>query len=183
MLTPRRVLLLASMFLVLFAVGPLSAQPQPLVTFFDLTDVVTATGQGTAGPLSGEQISFSLSPPFPAALLNGFELRIVDGSCTSGPCSLSDLLSLDLGNFLFLSDAETPLSILSECPPSLCIPETGGLQDVTRFFFAGTGAPTSGLIFFQSDVERTVPAPATLVLLGTGLAGLAGITWRRQRRT
>jgi PEP-CTERM motif-containing protein len=38
-------------------------------------------------------------------------------------------------------------------------------------------------IFVTSDVDAAVPAPATLLLFGTGLTALVGVTWRRHRRT
>jgi hypothetical protein len=53
-----------------------------------------------------------------------------------------------------------------------------------NFVFAGTFAIGENVIYsFQvrSDVAD-VPGPATLLLLGSGLAALAGATWRRRRR-
>jgi len=53
-----------------------------------------------------------------------------------------------------------------------------------NFVFAGTFSIGENLVYsFQvrSDVAD-VPGPATLLLLGSGLAALAGATWRRHRR-
>src|SRR5215467_5217484 len=184
----RPCLLVVSLCLVLAWVAPVSAQPQPLVTFHDLTDVVTATGSGTQMPVPGPETAqfmlFSIPPG-----LKTFGLDITEGGCISGICPRSDLLRWDGFFFDFSSDSELPGPSEGDalCNPSHCVPETGGVQDVTAFFFDQSlpGAPTSGLIFFQSDLEVTVPAPATLLLLGLGLLTLRRIqppTERQQKR-
>jgi hypothetical protein len=67
--------------------------------------------------------------------------------------------------------------------PAFSAIENGTTQFVGSYlneYFAG---PQTVKILVLSDVDATVPAPATLLLLGAGLTGLAGVTWRRHRRT
>ena len=186
----RPCLLLLTLSLVLAWVAPVSAGgfALPIVTIDDLTDVVTATGNGTA-QVSGESVVFHSN--IPLAGIPGFHLEtlfITEGGCLSGSCPVSDRLATldDEGvNIGFASDVDSSPFPNANCTPFNCVAETGGLQDVTAFFFFQTvpGAPSSGVIFFESDVEARVPAPATLLLLGCGLVRLGGLRWRRGRRT
>ena len=182
----RPCLLFLALCLVLAWVAPVSAggSLSPLVIFHDLTDEVTATGTGTAS-VSGELVVFTLNPLLPS--LPGFHLEtlfITEGGCLSGSCPVSDRLATldDEGvNIGFASDVDSSPFPNANCTPFNCVAETGGLQDVTAFFFFQTvpGAPSSGVIFFESDVEARVPAPATLLLLGLGLLALRRIWHRR----
>jgi hypothetical protein len=101
----------------------------------------------------------------------------------------------------FTSDGEVPLPTPSDvsppgtglCPqngtsPESCIVsilETGAPQEISELFFNSDGATRIPLfsVLVQSDIEASVPEPSTLLLFGSGLAGLAAITWKRSLRT
>jgi len=98
------------------------------------------------------------------------------------------------GTLLFRNPLGVSLPGTGSCPqdgtaPESCIvpiQETGGVQDISALFLNSDGTPFGGgagplfNVFVQSDVEP-VPEPSTLLLLGSGLAGLAAWRWHKAR--
>jgi hypothetical protein len=101
--------------------------------------------------------------------------------------TLSDrlLVTITQGNpFIDVKFASDPANITAPAgiSPILSLVEDGTFQTlITTAFPAGF----ENYVFqVRSDFgdRSDVPEPATLVLLGSGLAGLAGIAWRRRRQ-
>ncbi|MEJ7577756.1 MAG: PEP-CTERM sorting domain-containing protein [Pyrinomonadaceae bacterium] len=59
-------------------------------------------------------------------------------------------------------------------------------QQITRVVISGTSSvndPDAQNNFAVGQVAVAIPEPATMLLLGTGLAGIAGTRWRKRRHT
>ena len=158
----------------------------PALTFVnidDLTDTPSVTLSGAVPPgltptilpdTAGEFLHFTL-PTFtgrpPTTLYTDFFEDVVGGA-------LSDrlLVTHAVGSPIFdVKFASDPATVI--LPPGainlLNLVETGALQ------FAGD----FGEYRFQVRSDRAdVPAPAPLLLLGSGLVVLGGVMWRRGRR-
>lgn len=191
---PRLVAVLSAVAVwMLLSPGPAWSTVVPgdiVLTFTELPNEggikVTQTGAPSANgslTVSGETVTVS-PPSFSGLGTSGnylFNLLEPDGTTISdqvvvtgtggcGPDCGGDPVSVK-----FTSD---PAQFLSGIPNRSTI-EDGTTQFVGSYL---NDRGTTVKIFVLSDVDATVPSPATLFLLGAGLTALAGTAWRRQRR-
>ena len=161
-----------------------------LVKIDDLTDTiglsVTTNPPGGAAPSptilpdsAGEFLHFTLPLSItPATSQVQYRALFEDvvGGTLSDQLLVTQTAGLALLNVQFASDPATFIP-----PPGATIlPGLVENGDFQTLIFAST---SSGLFEFQVRSDRAdVPAPATLLLLCSGLAALGGATWRRCRR-
>ena len=150
----------------------------PTVSVFSgSTDVTATSGLIILGDSAGEFLHFTLPALSPGA---GIFYRDLFEDVPGG--ILSDRLLLTVGVSLhdvrFASD------------PATITPPGGAIQILPGLVEDGTSQLMLLIpdyqFFVQSDVPTAergdVPGPATLLLLGSGLAALAGLGWSRHRR-
>ncbi|MGH9944920.1 MAG: PEP-CTERM sorting domain-containing protein [Pyrinomonadaceae bacterium] len=171
-------LMLAAFALATLLLLPAATQADPLV--FDNSPPVIVTGQG-----STVMFSITIRNDGPGTLtITGAEFggftRIIGGMGDAG--IEPDILPFFENFVLFDPEFET-----GESRSGVALSVTIG-PDVAFGIYRGLftifydGAPPGGQIVAQDFTVNVVPEPATMVLLGTGLAGVVGARLRRRRR-
>jgi len=140
--------------------------------------ITGATGNFTINTTSANAVStkYFLSEDANKTQLSDTFISLVVGGTTVGVTVPGS------ATFEFDSDLPALEGVPVPCPVgpggSLCVPETGGPQLVGTITWSGG---ITDNILIESDKEGVVPEPASLLLLGSGLAMTGGFLRRRLR--
>jgi hypothetical protein len=167
--------------------------PTFLVQIDDLTDTIILTVSSLGGPPPpnptilpgsvGEFLHFTLPLQLAPATSLAQSRDLLEG--VGGPLSDRLLITHAANSFLldvqFASDPAT-ITLLPGVTILPSLVESGAFQPMASFFDGAAVYEFQVRSDLASSEHGDVPAPATLLLLGSGLAALAGAARRRRRK-
>jgi hypothetical protein len=163
-------------------VGAISAEPDALFSFGSLYYYNGTTAMGSTPDSVKLDVSINLTSPFSTSENFLFPFRLISTVNTSDPNASADSVKF----VAVASPASFSYNGIDYTLQFLGFGNIvgGGFAGIDEFHVLENRSATANLIgrFTAKGNVTPVPEPGSLVLLGTGLAGLAGFRVRRSRR-